>query len=239
MTKRKRNSRYSTPGNSAREKQIQYMSLDLADPQIMESSEISPDTARESGVPYEQFCDGASLIPTPLGWGLLHCTVRDKRGRRKRATLATYDLTYHRAFVAAASRVEGGDPIELAVARYPFMRDGWPGPPRQRGSWPGGGPIPWRPAFRDACPEFIYSHHVHGVQVTEAGKRREICALFSKGRSGAKWTMLDDEVIQTKSMIAIPEPELVFYAPSGVAVMPGWPISSDPEPCPLPVCSES
>jgi hypothetical protein len=93
------------------------------------------------------------------------------------------------------------------------------------------------PAYRDACPDFVYSNHVHGVQESDSGMVREVCALFSKGRSGAKWTALDDEPVQSHSMIAIPDPQLVFYAPPGVAVMPGWPILSDPEPCHLPVCA--
>jgi hypothetical protein len=237
MTRKKRKSRYSSPENLIKEKRVQYVSAELKEPEIKEFSEISPDTARELRITYEQFCSDSGLIPTPLGWGLLHCTVLDKRGRRKRVTLVTDDLTYHRIFVEAAPYRNPGESMELARARYPFMRTGWPGPSRQGGSWPDSSPIPWMPAYRDACPDPAIGNHLHGVQATASGIVRAICAVFAKGPSGTKWIMLDDEPIQAHSKILIPESGVEFYVPPGVGVMPGWPFLSDPEPCLSPDCT--
>lgn len=237
MAKKKRKSPYSSPENPVKEKRIQYMSADLRETEIKEFSEVSPATAREFEGTYEQLCGALSLIPTPHGWGLLHCTVRDRRGRRKRVTLATDDLTYHRAFAEAGSQSSRKEYVELAVARYPFMRAGWPGPPRQSGSWLNGRLIPWQAAYRSACPDPTTSDHFHAVQVTASGVGRGICTVFSKSPSGVKWIMLDDEPMQAESNILILESEVNFYFPSGAAVMPGWPSLSGLEPCLSPDCS--
>ncbi len=237
MTRKRSKAGYSSPRNPVWEKRGLYMNSALKETDLKEYSEVSPSTARDAGTTYDQFCGASSLIPTPLGWGLLHCTVRDKRGRRARVTLATDDLTYHRTFVEAATSPNRGVGLELAVARYSYMRAGWPGPLRQGGSWPGGGPIPWNATYRDACPELIAAHHLYGLQVAPSGVVRAIRVELAKGSNGAKWIMLDDEPIQAPSMIQIPDSSTSFYVPSGIAVMPGWPFRADPTPCSLPACA--
>ncbi|MFJ9481461.1 hypothetical protein ACIRRI_41835 [Streptomyces mirabilis] len=216
---------------------VPYLSADLKEVEMKEHSELSHAMARKIEITYEDYCGQASVIPTPLGWGILHCTVWDKRGRRRRVTLATDDLTYHRAFVAAASYENRTEDIELAVARYPFMRAGWPGPARQRGSWPSDGPIPWRAAYRDACPEMKLGNHLHGLQVTATGITRSIRAEFAEGLSGAKWTTLDDDPFTEYSKVFISEFGTEFYVPPGVAVMPGWPFLEIPRMCIFLDCS--
>ncbi|MEU9237119.1 hypothetical protein [Streptomyces subrutilus] len=231
MTKKKRRARYDSPGDSIAEKKLRYMSAELREPRMVESSEISPDTARDAKVEYEIFCLSAGLSATPLGWGLLHCTVRDKRGRRKRMTLASDDLTYHRMFVEAASRRDRGEAMELAVARYPYMRPGWPGPPRQGGSWPGGDPVPWLPTYLAAIPAEDDGNHLHGLQATGPDTYREVGVFFARGPGGAKWIMIDDEPMQSASRIICPDSGVDFYVPAGVGVMPGWPFHVEPDPC--------
>lgn len=239
MTKKKRNSRFKSPNPAAQEKRVRYLSSDLRDPKIKEFSEVSSYSTREMQsirvCSYVELCEYAALAPSVKEWGLLHCTVRDKRGRRARMTLATNDLTYHRAYVAAAN-YENTEAVELAVMRYPFKRPGWPGPVRQGGSWPLGEAIPWMPTYRDAGPDVSEARHLHGIQATEDGAVREICVIFAKSSTGVEWTMIDDDPTRERSKVVIPEPEVEFYLPAGVAVVPGWPLASEPSPCPITGC---
>lgn len=239
MTKKKRNSRFNSPSPATREKRVRYLSSDLRDPKIKEFSEVSIYSTREMQsirvCTYAEWCEYATLTPSVKEWGLLHCTVRDKRGRRARMTLATNDLTYHRAYTAAAN-YENTEAVELAVTRYPFKRPGWPGPVRQGGSWPLGEAIPWMPTYRDAGPDVSEARHLHGIQATADGAVREICVIFAKSSTGVEWTMIDDDPTRERSKVVIPETEVEFYLPAGVAVVPGWPLASEPSPCTIAGC---
>jgi hypothetical protein len=229
MTKKYRKDRYGSPADSSTEKLIPHMSATLIEPKLEEYSEISHGAA---GADYSAACNGASLIPVQNGWGLFHCTVRDKRRRRARITLATRDLTYHRAFIAAASYPSRGAALEIALARYPYMRRGWPGPPRQGGSWIGGEPIPWRPTYLGAAPQRgTDAGHLHGIQASASGLVRQVCAVFAKSENGVDWTMLDDEPVQELSKVVLPASGTEIYFAAGVAVMPGWLLPSEPKKC--------
>lgn len=229
MAKKSRRGRYSSPADSSSEKLIPYTSAILIEPKLEEHAEISPDAAGED---YPAACNGASLIPVQSGWGLFHCTVRDKRKRRARITLATCDLTYHRAFIAAASYPSCGVALELALARYPYMRTGWPGPPRQGGSWIDREAIPWGPSYLGAAPQpGASARHLHGIQASASGLVRQVCAVYVKGRYGVDWTMLDAEPVQEVSKVVIPASSTEIYFPAGVAVMPGWFLTGEPERC--------
>lgn len=223
MTKRNRKDRYASPADYSTEKRITNMSAILIESKLEEYSEISADAM---GADYDAICLGASLIPVQNGWGLFHCTVRDKRKRRARITLATQDLTYHRAFVAAASYPNRGVELEMALARYPYMRRGWPGPSNQGGSWINGDPIPWRPTYRDAAPEPGEVGHLHGVQVSSSGAIRVVYAALCVSPGGSHWTMLDDEPVREASKLVFPDSGVEAYFPAGVAVMPGWVLAS-------------
>lgn len=238
MTKKKHQSRYSIPSNSNREKLVDHVSVDLKETQMIEGSELSPEIARGMGVNYEQACMKAGLAPNPEGWGLLHCEALDGRNRSRRVTLATPDLTYHRAFVEVASRRNRGHGLQLALRRYPFYRLGWPGPLRQGGSWKDSEVTSWKPSYRDACPEIVDMNHFHAIQATGHNSFREICVVFTQGSSGAKWTMLDDEPIHAHAQIAIPEHGIVFYFPPGLSVAPGWPIRDLLSPCSSRDCAD-
>ncbi|WP_406500218.1 hypothetical protein OG936_37720 [Streptomyces sp. NBC_00846] len=241
MAKKKRTPRYSSPNAPTWEKRVQYISSELRELKLKEFSELSPDAAREMErihkvkLGYKGACGLAALAPEVNGWGLIHCTIRDKRGRRARMTLATNDLTYHHAFTAAAG-YENPERVELAVARYPFKRPGWPGPIGQGGSWPSGDPVPWRATYRNASPDVSNTRHLHGGQVSGSGATREICAAFVKGPSGAKFTMIDDAPVHEYSKVVFPESAIDFFLPAGVSVIPGWPSPSAPGPCPLSGC---
>ncbi|HYN96664.1 MAG TPA: hypothetical protein VES42_22715 [Pilimelia sp.] len=230
MTKRNRKKdRYASPADYSTEKRITNTSAILIEPKLEEYSEISADAM---GADYGAACLGASLIPVQNGWGLFHCTVLDKRKRRARATLATQDPTYHRAFVAAASYPDRGVELDIALARYPYMRRGWPGPSRQGGSWINGESIPWRSTYRDAAPQpGMEVGHLHGVQATLSGAMREVYAALCVSPRGSHWTILDDEPVREISKLVFPDSGVEVYFPAGVAVMPGWVLPSAPNKC--------
>lgn len=230
-SKKRRDFRRSTTAPDP-EKWVRYVSTILTEPRIEESSEISPDAALGMRCDYAEFCGNASLIPVPHGWGLLHCTVRDKRGRRARVTLATEDLTYHRVYIQAALYTDRRADLDLALARYPYLRSGWPGPARQGGSWTFGEPIPWRPTYRQACPDMPHFKGLPGVRVAASGEVRVAYAVFAKSAASARWTMLDDEPIQTHSKIILPSCGAEFHVPAGTGVLPGWPLMSTPNSMP-------
>lgn len=238
MTKKKRQSRYGIPPNANREKFVDHVSVNLGGARMIEGSELSPEIARIMGVEYEQVCMNSGLAPNPEGWGLLHCEALDDRNRFRRVTLATPDLTYHRAFSEVASRRNRGHGLQLARRRYSFYRLGWPGPPRQGGSWKDSEVSSWKPSYRDACPEVVDLDHFHAIQATAHDAFREICVVFAQGSSGAKWTMLDDEPIHVRAQIAIPEHGIVFSFPPGISVAPGWPIRDLPSPCSSRDCAD-
>jgi hypothetical protein len=97
-------------------------------------------------------------------------------------------------------------------------------------------PIPWRAAYRGACPAPIDGNHMHGIQGTLTREVREICSLFTTSPIGTKWTMLNLEPVQAYSTVLVSPGKVEFYIPGGVGVMPGWPFSSTPEPCSAPQC---
>lgn len=238
MTKKKHQSRYSIPPNANREKFVDQVSVNLNGGRMIEVSEVSPESMLRVGVEYGQACMNSGLSPNPEGWGLLHCEALDGRNRFRRVTLATPDLTYHRAFSEVALRRNRGHGVQLALRRYPFHRLGWPGPAHQGGSWKDSEGTSWKPSYRDACPEVVDLDHFHAIQATAHEAFREICVVFAQGSSGAKWTMLDDEPIDVHAQIAIPEHGIVFSFPPGISVAPGWPIRDLPSPCSSRACAD-
>ncbi len=236
MAGRRRKSRPLPSPKPAWENRVRYMSALIVEPEIRENSEISPDTADSIGEDYRIFCGNAGLIPIRDGWGLLHLTVRDKRGRRARATLATSDLTYHRIFVEAATHENRNTQLQLATVRYPYMRTGWPGPHGQGGSWTYGQPAPWSPLYRDAVPDIDEDVHAHGVQIATTGLIREACICLTESSSDALWTILDTTPLEEFSKILAPDGDMEFYVPQSCGIMPGWPVESLSSPC---RCSEN
>jgi hypothetical protein len=235
MTKKKRGSRNGSLVDPIAEKFVPFVSSELRDSLILEHAEMSRETSAKIGVDYLEWCGSASLIPSPNGWGFLHCTRRDRRGRRARYTLATEDLSYHRTLDEAAS-LRSGLP-RLAVARYPYWRAGWPGPPRQGGSWQDGSTIPWSPTYKQAIPRLRESDHEHGLQLTKGNPAAQICAAFALGdrvtatSREARWTYPDDGPLPVPSRLLLPGSKIEFLIPAAVGIMPGWPFAEVPNPC--------
>lgn len=235
MPRKKRPPRYTTSQALRDEKQLKYVTADLRDARILEESEIPPDFSQKGHASYRDYTGKCGLTPTPEGWGLLHCTVHDKKhGRRRRISLATDDLTYHRAFAAAARTEIRTAPIDLALARYPYRRWGWPGPPGQSGSWPGGDSIVWRPTCLDAAPrpDDPDDRHLHGLQCSDVSEPRHVSVEFKVGRRRGKWLMLPDGPVPGSSMVMCPDVRVQLLIPPGAAVLPGWPVPPPAGPCP-------
>lgn len=211
------------------------ISAELRDPRLKEHSELSPDSSAEIGTDYFSWCSSAGLAPTPDGWGLLHGTFLSKRGRRARVTFATDDLTFHRTFVAA-SEMRPSMGIQADPRRYPFTRNGWPGPARQGGSWVDTPVSPWRPTFREASPTVNTKNHVHGLQLLN-GRAREVCVVFCRSRSGDRWIILDVHPAESQTMIILESGD-EFFMPPRTAVIPGWNLKSVPPPCMEPGCMQ-
>lgn len=247
MTKAKHTRYTSIADQTWAEKHVHNTAAELLDPRIVEHAEASPDRFRESGIDYHRFCGTAGLSPEPHGWGLLHCTVRDpKRGRRARITVATTHVDYHRTLVEAASTNQKAMANnEIAQTLYPYYRRGWPGPQGQRGSWTNRGPNPWSAAYRDACP--TNGGHLHAVQASRSGWQ-EVCVVFtssyredqihSPSGNGPRWTIVDTQPLDEPSQIVIPSCGVEFLLPAGSAVLPGWPVTSMPEPCGAAGCAQ-
>ncbi|GAA4052050.1 hypothetical protein GCM10022233_23550 [Streptomyces shaanxiensis] len=214
-----------------------YLSTDLVDVRAHEYSDMCPERAQEAETIYETFCANSSLAPSQAGWGFLHCTVRDRRGRRRRLTLTTNDLSYHRLVIDA---IPFGIKTEISWDKYAYMRAGWPGREKWRGNWHTGEvSFPWRPTQRDACPEETTSH-VHSILFQEEVEPEAMRVIFSKSPSGHCWTMLDTEAPSSRAMVMAPASEnewaFRFGLRPGVAVVPGWPTIKTPELCADPGC---
>ncbi|MFI6979966.1 hypothetical protein ACIBSV_15425 [Embleya sp. NPDC050154] len=236
MPRKKPPLRYATPQVPLNEKQFHYVASELCGTVLVEASEVTPAFAEEARVDYWRLTGTCGLTPTPDGWGLLHCTVLDKaRGRRRRITLATEDLTYHRSFFAACRAKNRTTSTDLAMVRYPYWRWGWPGPAGQSGSWPGGNSIVWRPTYRDAAfqPGDPDDRHLHGVLCTSGSEPRHVYLDFRAGssRKYGKWLIFTDGPFPGFSVVIVPDANIELLVPPEAEVLPGWPVPPPEGPC--------
>lgn len=199
----------------------------LVDARVCEYSELDPATARKTDQRYEAWCARATLAPAPGGWGFLHCTVQGPR-RRRRVTLATADLSYHRTVLEAAA-VED---VEPSWSRYTYFCKGWPGVLNWSGNWSSGGvPIPWEPTHRDACPETLASH-VHCVRFQPEREPDDVCLDFTESVTGVRWTEINNGPVHSPSQVVEPRSDGFNLGFSrGVALIPGWPTPDAPQSC--------
>lgn len=214
-----------------------HLSVELVDVHAREYSEMCPERAQDMDTSYESFCANASLAPSPTGWGFLHCKVRDGRGRTRRLTLATNDLSYHRLLIEALPMDVN---TEAHWNKYAYMRAGWPGPEKWRGNWDVNQlPIPWRPTQRNACPEED-TRHVHSMLIQAEAAPEVAYVIFAESPGGHRWTMLDGEAPESQALVVAPSSEdefaFSFHLKAGVAVIPGWPTKKTPESCADPAC---